>query len=314
MKTCCSFSSQWYWVLIGGNLHYFTISEYRGVSENCSGIWTAAIQCESCWLFSLICFGQWIIFFRFFFYHILFWYCGGRGYKWIFRVWRKWEYRNERERRVVKSMDASKRTFSDLVGLLKSWIPWRSEPAHVSRDFWMPDQSCRVCYECDSQFTLFNRRHHCRLCGRIFCAKCTSNWVPTPSSEPKIPLEEWDKIRVCNYCFKQWQQGLTAPVENGVRVANLDLSSTSPSASSFISTKSSVSCDTSSMTFVSPPQSAGLSPYQSPIMRATMERQSIAAAMNNDHDADTGEQNLSQDQLQFFPNRLLPLLPLGFFN
>ncbi|WP_458439374.1 FYVE zinc finger domain-containing protein, partial [Klebsiella pneumoniae] len=35
----------------------------------------------------------------------------------------------------------------------------------------MPDQSCRVCYECDSQFTLFNRKHHCRLCGRIFCNK-----------------------------------------------------------------------------------------------------------------------------------------------
>ncbi|XP_011079355.1 1-phosphatidylinositol-3-phosphate 5-kinase FAB1B [Sesamum indicum] len=200
-------------------------------------------------------------------------------------------------------MDATNWTFSDLVGFVKSWIPWRSEPANVSRDFWMPDQSCRVCYECDSQFNLFNRRHHCRLCGRIFCAKCTSNWVPTLSSEPTNPLEEWDKIRVCNYCYKQWEQGLTGSVGNGLQVADLDLISTSPSASSFISTKSSESCDSSSMTFVSLPQSAALSPYQSALLDSTMERQSVAAAVSSVHAVDIGEQNPSQDEFEFYPTR-----------
>ncbi|KAL3825062.1 hypothetical protein ACJIZ3_021091 [Penstemon smallii] len=200
-------------------------------------------------------------------------------------------------------MDDSNRTFSDLIGLLKSWIPWRSEPAQVSRDFWMPDQSCRVCYECDSQFTLFNRRHHCRLCGRIFCNKCTSNWIPTPSSEPKTPLEEWDKIRVCNYCFKQWEQGLLAPLDNGVQVANLDLCSTSPSDTSFISTKSSGTCDSSNITFVSLPRSTGLSPYQSPKMDTTLERQSVAATTSHDNVVDIREQNRPQKQYGSFPDR-----------
>ncbi|GAB4838067.1 hypothetical protein Ancab_027597 [Ancistrocladus abbreviatus] len=102
----------------------------------------------------------------------------------------------------------------DLVDIVKSWIPRRPEPANVSRDFWMPDTSCRVCYECDSQFTVFNRRHHCRLCGRVFCAKCTAQSIPTPSDEPKIHHEESDRIRVCNYCFKQWEQGM-GTVHNG---------------------------------------------------------------------------------------------------
>ncbi|KAL6563340.1 hypothetical protein OROHE_005927 [Orobanche hederae] len=191
-------------------------------------------------------------------------------------------------------MDGSNSTFSDLVGLLKSWIPWRSEPAHVSRDFWMPDQSCRVCYDCDSHFTLFNRRHHCRHCGRIFCAKCTSNWVPTPSSEIDAPLEEWDQIRVCNYCFKQWQQGFAARVEkNEVRVNSLDLSSSSPSDTSFISTKS---CDSSSITFVSVPDSVGLSPIQSPLVDTNLERQRVAAAINSDRAVDIGEEKGSQNQ------------------
>ncbi|KAM7480656.1 hypothetical protein LguiA_028869 [Lonicera macranthoides] len=168
-------------------------------------------------------------------------------------------------------MDASDKSFPDLVDTLKSWIPWRSEPANVSRDFWMPDQSCRVCYECDSQFTLFNRRHHCRFCGRVFCAKCTANWVPAPSSELRSTREECEKIRVCNYCFNQWEQSLAAAVtvDDGVRVAGLEFNS-SPSATSFISTKSSGTPDSSSITL---PQSAGsyqhnhytsgLSPHQS---------------------------------------------------
>ncbi|XP_022715367.1 1-phosphatidylinositol-3-phosphate 5-kinase FAB1B-like isoform X2 [Durio zibethinus] len=155
-------------------------------------------------------------------------------------------------------MDAPNKTFSELVSLLKSWLPWQSEPANVSRDFWMPDHSCRVCYDCDSQFTIFNRRHHCRLCGRIFCAKCTANSVPAPSNDSRIPQEEREKIRVCNYCFKQWEQGITT-INDGVPVPNQDLS-TSPSATSFISTKSSGTANSSSFTLSSVPYPAG--PYQ----------------------------------------------------
>ncbi|KAJ6706192.1 1-PHOSPHATIDYLINOSITOL-3-PHOSPHATE 5-KINASE FAB1B [Salix purpurea] len=44
---------------------------------------------------------------------------------------------------LINLMESSGKTFSELICLLKSWIPWRSEPASVSRDFWMPDQSCR---------------------------------------------------------------------------------------------------------------------------------------------------------------------------
>ncbi|XP_021610348.1 1-phosphatidylinositol-3-phosphate 5-kinase FAB1B isoform X2 [Manihot esculenta] len=155
-------------------------------------------------------------------------------------------------------MDSPDKTFSELVGTLKSWIPWRSEPPTVSRDFWMPDQSCRVCYECDSQFTIINRRHHCRLCGRVFCAKCTANSVPASSSDQRTPPEEWEKIRVCNYCFKQWQQRI-ATFDNGIQVPSLDLSS-SPSAASLASSKSSGTANSSTFTLGSMPYSVG--PYK----------------------------------------------------
>ncbi|KAJ0523447.1 putative 1-phosphatidylinositol-3-phosphate 5-kinase chromatin regulator PHD family [Helianthus annuus] len=171
---------------------------------------------------------------------------------------------------------------SNLIGNLKNWIPRRSE-ANVSRDFWMPDQSCRVCYECDSQFTLFNRRHHCRLCGRVFCAKCTHNWIPARPSNHIIINEETEKIRACNYCFKQWQQGrlvASAVADHGVQDPNQYLS-TSPSAASLVSTKSSCTADSSSITFASVPQSI-CSYNQSAVMEANMDEQNELASRSNE--------------------------------
>ncbi|XP_029131071.1 1-phosphatidylinositol-3-phosphate 5-kinase FAB1B isoform X2 [Cajanus cajan] len=152
-------------------------------------------------------------------------------------------------------MDAVDKTFSDLVSIVKSWIPWRSEPGNVSRDFWMPDQSCRVCYECDSQFTLFHRKHHCRLCGRIFCNKCTTNSIPASFSNQRNSRDELEKIRVCNYCYKQWEQGVVA-FDKSIPVSNLDHSA-SASTSSSVSSKTSATANSSNITLCSMPYSVG---------------------------------------------------------
>ncbi|KAG1366384.1 1-phosphatidylinositol-3-phosphate 5-kinase FAB1A [Cocos nucifera] len=134
-------------------------------------------------------------------------------------------------------METSDKAFSEVVDILKSLIPRRSEPVNVSRDFWMPDHSCRVCYDCDSQFTFFNRRHHCRLCGRVFCGKCTPNSIPVLSDDPKSGGEEVERIRVCNFCFKQWEQE-AASADHGVR-AYVPVVSPSLSTTSLVSTQSS---------------------------------------------------------------------------
>ncbi|CAN6163930.1 unnamed protein product [Urochloa humidicola] len=131
-------------------------------------------------------------------------------------------------------MEDRKRTFSDVVKLLTSWLPRRSSPDNISRDFWMPDHSCRVCYECDTQFTIFNRRHHCRLCGRIFCGKCTVNSIPV-SSGPDRHVDEGDRIRVCNFCFKQWEQERVTSLKQVLPVLSPTLSE-----ASLFSTKSTI--------------------------------------------------------------------------
>ena len=155
-------------------------------------------------------------------------------------------------------MGTPENKLSDLVDIVRSWIPRRSEQPNVSRDFWMPDQSCRVCYECDCQFTIFNRRHHCRICGRVFCAKCTANSVPSLSNEPRTPREDGERFRVCNFCYKQWEQGITK-VDNEAGEPSPEISP-SASAVSLGSSKSSCTGRSSSSTVGSTPYSTG--PYQ----------------------------------------------------
>ncbi|QDZ23907.1 phosphatidylinositol phosphate kinase [Chloropicon primus] len=69
-------------------------------------------------------------------------------------------------------------------------------PGDVNK-FWIDDKLVRVCYECDVAFTLFNRRHHCRKCGKVFCSKCASNTIPSVSD-----TNGETQVRVCNYCYQ----------------------------------------------------------------------------------------------------------------
>ncbi|XP_055628535.1 putative 1-phosphatidylinositol 3-phosphate 5-kinase isoform X2 [Toxorhynchites rutilus septentrionalis] len=61
---------------------------------------------------------------------------------------------------------------------------------------WMPDSTSIECYECSVKFTTFRRKHHCRLCGQIFCTKCCNQVVPG-----KIINCSGD-LKVCTYCSK----------------------------------------------------------------------------------------------------------------
>ncbi|EKD12669.1 phosphatidylinositol-4-phosphate 5-Kinase [Drepanopeziza brunnea f. sp. 'multigermtubi' MB_m1] len=44
----------------------------------------------------------------------------------------------------------------------------------LSKEFWMKDEICKECFSCGDSFSAFRRKHHCRTCGCIFDAKCTS--------------------------------------------------------------------------------------------------------------------------------------------
>ncbi|KAG9333024.1 hypothetical protein JZ751_013900, partial [Albula glossodonta] len=61
--------------------------------------------------------------------------------------------------------------------------------------WWLLDKEATHCLGCSSQFTWLLRRHHCRLCGRIFCYYCSNNFVMTRHSGKKE--------RCCRDCYSQ---------------------------------------------------------------------------------------------------------------
>lgn len=61
---------------------------------------------------------------------------------------------------------------------------------------WVPDIAAPACMRCTAHFTAFRRRHHCRNCGKVFCASCSSNSIPLPRYGQLKP------VRVCDECFK----------------------------------------------------------------------------------------------------------------
>eukprot|EP01063_Lacrimia_lanifica_P036941 TRINITY_DN7453_c0_g1_i3.p1 TRINITY_DN7453_c0_g1~~TRINITY_DN7453_c0_g1_i3.p1 ORF type:complete len:268 (+),score=112.38 TRINITY_DN7453_c0_g1_i3:53-856(+) len=64
---------------------------------------------------------------------------------------------------------------------------------------WRPDEKASACEECNTPFTFFNRRHHCRKCGGIFCGKCSAQKRVLP---PELGYAS-DPQRVCRTCTKQ---------------------------------------------------------------------------------------------------------------
>lgn len=63
------------------------------------------------------------------------------------------------------------------------------------RPQWVSDSSSPSCSQCGSQWTLWNRRHHCRGCGGLFCVTCCDFWA-------SIPRMHYDTVQpMCYVCF-----------------------------------------------------------------------------------------------------------------
>ncbi|KAL0075298.1 hypothetical protein J3Q64DRAFT_1841625 [Phycomyces blakesleeanus] len=75
----------------------------------------------------------------------------------------------------------------------------------LPRKQWTPDTTTDQCQfqsgslkvQCNTQFSFFQRKHHCRKCGMIVCQRHSANQLPLFSYDS--PCVEWS--RVCDACF-----------------------------------------------------------------------------------------------------------------
>lgn len=58
---------------------------------------------------------------------------------------------------------------------------------------WVPDSQAPICMKCEVKFTFTKRRHHCRACGKVFCAACCS-------LKSRLMYMDRKEARVCVTC------------------------------------------------------------------------------------------------------------------
>ncbi|XP_069716158.1 FYVE and coiled-coil domain-containing protein 1 isoform X3 [Phaenicophaeus curvirostris] len=60
---------------------------------------------------------------------------------------------------------------------------------------WQGDTEVNHCLDCQKEFSWMVRRHHCRMCGRVFCYYCCNNYMVTKPGGKKE--------RCCRACFNK---------------------------------------------------------------------------------------------------------------
>ena len=58
---------------------------------------------------------------------------------------------------------------------------------------WTDDKTVLNCSKCSSGFGILTRKHHCRLCGLIFCNSCVSDYI-----------KDTNKIKLCERCYTEY--------------------------------------------------------------------------------------------------------------
>ncbi|KAM5152064.1 1-phosphatidylinositol 3-phosphate 5-kinase isoform 2-T2 [Mantella aurantiaca] len=108
---------------------------------------------------------------------------------------------SETRRKVEQPLGHDPRTAVQLRSLttvlkrLKEIMEGKSQDSDL-KQYWMPDSQCKECYDCSEKFTTFRRRHHCRLCGQIFCSRCCNQEIPGKF------MGYTGDLRACTYCCK----------------------------------------------------------------------------------------------------------------
>ncbi|CAI5455621.1 unnamed protein product [Caenorhabditis angaria] len=106
-----------------------------------------------------------------------------------------------KESQESRGSDKQRSLAEKLSGLLKRGQPdLKNYNDSNFKQYWMPDSTGRECYQCEERFTTFRRRHHCRLCGQIFCSKCCNSHIDGAS------LGYMGELRLCDYCAKKVQR------------------------------------------------------------------------------------------------------------
>ncbi|KAK6751964.1 hypothetical protein RB195_003403 [Necator americanus] len=98
---------------------------------------------------------------------------------------------------VSERAEESERALEEIGGHLSEsklrMLELAEELLPLSDAHWAKDSDVSQCTACSDKFSISKRKHHCRMCGSIFCAACSEGRIKLPSNSKPA--------RVCDQCF-----------------------------------------------------------------------------------------------------------------
>ncbi|XP_061467048.1 zinc finger FYVE domain-containing protein 26 isoform X2 [Rhineura floridana] len=78
---------------------------------------------------------------------------------------------------------------------------------------WIPDETEVTCMVCKTErFTMFNRRHHCRRCGRLVCSSCSTKKMVVEACRE-------NPARVCDQCYNYYNKECSAELPHDTAIS-----------------------------------------------------------------------------------------------
>lgn len=81
--------------------------------------------------------------------------------------------------------------------------------SNFSMKRWAPDGESNYCSDCYEKFTILNRKHHCRGCGRLLCHSCSNHWLLIPEDKVVTVDSRQEELKIpqrcCNSCANYLQ-------------------------------------------------------------------------------------------------------------
>ncbi|CAF1017714.1 unnamed protein product [Adineta ricciae] len=105
------------------------------------------------------------------------------------------------------SKDHKSLYIGDARGRIFSWIV-SDNPGRTNADHWIKDETVGACKDCSIRFSFAERRHHCRNCGQLFCARCSRFETDIPK------MKIYKNVRVCRQCYTTIQEQRSSTANN----------------------------------------------------------------------------------------------------
>ena len=121
--------------------------------------------------------------------------------------------RRQKKKRVLAGLPRSSARSAEAAveSLLQQKVLISASPRRRDERTWERDDKAERCGRCKAAFNVLRRRHHCRMCGCVFCHSCSDRTFELESSEPASA----PSVRAPSIAAFGWFAASLAPVMRG---------------------------------------------------------------------------------------------------